>query len=124
MTIICNSFVKRKKLDSFIYHSNTRGRNKNTALAVVKSCAIRVGAKYLDIPIIYVYIALQRESTHFGLRIPTDFGLEVSTQVWPNNHTRKSDNIYRSFYLLFSYNFLSKTMSIFPLFILLTRRID
>ena len=42
------------------------------------------------------------------------------------NHTRKSDKIHKDFelYQAFMHNFLSQNVSIFPIYILLTRRIN
>ena len=39
LSLFSISFVKRKKLDSFIHHSNTRGGDENASFVVVESCS-------------------------------------------------------------------------------------
>ena len=50
--------------------------------------------RYFHLRITY---CLQEESTHFGVRVLTNFALEVSAQFGTKNHTIKINDIYRDF---------------------------
>ena len=50
----------------------------------------------------YIY-CLQEESTSFGPRVLTSFGLEVLKYLWLRNHTRKIEKICKDYWMIPNY---------------------